>query len=132
MKRRLLLLMPALLSLSMSEPASLPPELRNLKVKVLDSKGVVHELTTLKCNEGINLKLKRGSLEYTIPFTEVRKIEVVEVAEDRTKVELTLKDGKRETFYTSSSTRCTAISDVGNVSFYISEIKSIEVEGEQK
>lgn len=132
MKRRMLAILPVLLSLSMSEPTSLPPELRNLKVKVLDSKGVVHELTSLKCNEGGNLKLKRGSLDYTLPFTDVQKIKVLEVSGGEVKVELLLKDGKRETFEMPSSTRCTAVSDVGNVNFYISEIRSIEVEGEQK
>jgi len=116
----------------MSEPANLPPELRNLKVKVLDSKGVIHELTALKCSEGGSLKLRKGSLDYTISLTRIRKINVLGVKDNSVKVELLLKDGKREFFYMPSTTKCTAVSDVGGVSFYISEIKSIEVKGEQK
>ncbi len=118
---------------AMSEPAQIPPELRNLRVKVIDAKGVVHELKDFRCNEGGSLKFKRGSLSYTLSLSSIKSIKVLGVEDGNVRVLVRLKDGNEEHFELPSSTRCTARTDVGNVSFYVNEVKSIELyQGEVK
>ncbi len=117
--------------LSMSEAPEIPPELRNLKAKVQDVKGVVHELTAFRCNEGATLKFRKGSLDYSISLSSVRSIEVVGMDEEGVKVKVRMKDGSTETFLLPASTRCTAQTKTGNVSFYINEVRKIElIQGE--
>ncbi len=129
----LLLFLIPFLTYGMSEPAQIPPELRNLKARVRDTKGVVHELRAFRCNEGATLKFKRGSLDYTLSLSSIKSIKVLQVEGGSVKVLVLLKDGKRESFELPPSTRCTAQTDVGNVSFYITEVKSIELyQGEVK
>ena len=123
----LILLFLALLIYGMSEPAEIPPELRSLKAKVVDKKGVTHQLTAFKCNDGATLKFRKGSLDYTLSLTSIRSIEVLGVEDGNARVSVQLKDGKKESFELPSSTRCTAQTEVGNVSFYITEVKSIEL-----
>jgi len=131
--RSLLLVFSALIIYGMSEPAQVPPELRDLRAEVKDSKGVVHKLTAFRCNDGATLKFKRGSLDYTLSLTSIRSIEVLGAEDGSVKVLVRLKDGRKESFELPSSTRCTAQTDVGSVSFYITEVKSIELEqGEVK
>lgn len=117
----------------MSEPAQIPPELRNLKAKVEDTKGVVHELKAFRCNEGAALKFKRGSLDYTLSLVSIKSIRVLGVEDGSVRVMVHLKDGKVEGFHLPSSTRCSAQTEVGNVEFYITDVKNIELyQGEAK
>ena len=133
MRRLSLVSVLSLFLLGMSEPASLPPELKHLKAKVVDIKGVEHNLKGLVCNQGGSIKFKKGSLDYTLPLSSLRKIEILSEEEGSVSVRVTLKDGKKEILNLPSSTRCTADSDVGSVSFYINEVKSVELfRGERK
>ena len=126
-----LILIPLLLS--MSEPASVPPEMKNLRAKVVDRKGVEHQLRGLVCNQGGTVKFKKGTVDYTLSLSSIRMIEVLGEEEGSVRVRVKLKDGEEEVFNLPSSTRCTADSDVGSVSFYINEIKSIELsQGEER
>ncbi len=110
----------------MSEPARISPELKNLKVRVTDVKGVVHELKGFSCNDKGVLRLKRGSLDYTIPLSSVKRLKVINLKEGSARVEILMEDGSKEVFEISSSTRCRADSDVGSVSFYIGKVREIE------
>ncbi len=127
------LLMISFLIAGMSEPAHTPPELRDLRVKLIDSEGVLHELTAFRCGDGGILRLKRGSVSYSIPLSSVKEIEVLELEDTYAKVKLHLKDGSEEILKLPSSMKCSAQSKLGIVSFYIEEVKRIElVQGESK
>jgi hypothetical protein len=125
--RLILITLIPLIVYSMSEPAQIPPELKKLRAKVVDKKGVVHELVAFRCNEGSVLKFKKGSLDYTLSLSSVKTIEVVGQEDGYTEVVVKLKDCKKDTFLIPSSTRCSAQSDVGDVSFYMNEVKRIEL-----
>jgi len=129
--RRLVLLIP--LIVGMSEPVSLPPEVKNLRAKVLDSKGVEHRLKGLFCNQGEALKFKKGSITYSLSLSSIKGIEVLGQEEGNVRVRVTLRNGKEEVFSLPSSVRCSGESDVGGASFYISEVKSIQFyQGEER
>ncbi len=125
--RLFILIAIVLLVSSMSEPLQVPPELRNLRAKVIDRKGVVHELTSFMCNEGGSLKFKKGTLDYNVSLSSIKSMETKGEEEGRVKVLVSFRDGKKEEFELPSSTRCTAQSDTGSVSFYINEVKKIEL-----
>ncbi len=130
MKKKRALLAGTLLFLiyGMSEPAHIPPELKNIGVKVTDAKGVVHELRGFRCNEGSSLKLKKGTLDYTVSLSSVKSITVMGIQEGVVKIKVEFKNGRKEIFDMPSSTRCVSESEVGGVSFYISEIKKVELQ----
>lgn len=134
MKRALFFILSFCVTLlwSMSEPASLPPELKDAKVKVVDTKGVAHELKAFRCG-GSDIKFKKGNLSYKVALSSIRKMEVLSVEDGNVKIAVEMEGGKKETFELPSSTRCDAESEVGSVSFYISEIKTVEVKrGERR
>jgi len=126
-ERAILSLLAAPLLYSMSEPAEIPPELRDLKVKVTDAEGVTHSLRGFRCGDGV-LRLKRGALSYNISLSTVRKITLLSASEGIARVRVEFRDGGSEEFSVPASTKCESESDVGNVSFYISEIREIELQ----
>ncbi len=123
--RRGLILGGSLFLLSMGEAPKTPPEVINLKAKVVDIKGISHEVRGLSCFEGGVLKLKKGSLEYTLDIRKVKKIEVLREREGDLEVRVLMVNGEEETFSVRSSIRCSALSSVGAVDFYLSEVKTI-------
>ncbi len=133
MKRFLPLILITPLLVGMSEPASVPPEVKNIKAKVLDKKGVEHQLKEFSCGEGASLEFRKGTLDYTISLSSIERIEVLGENSGNVKVKVRLRSGKEEVFDLPSSVRCTAYSEVGSVSFYINEVKSIEIiKGEER
>jgi len=127
MKRIAPLIFLSPLLLGMSEPVNVPSEVKNLKAKVVDAKGVEHELGELVCGRGGAIRFEKGSLDYTVPLTSIKRLEVLEEDGTSVRVRVVLKGGKEEIFSVPSSTKCTADSEVGSVSFYINEIKSLEL-----
>ena len=132
MKRVLPLILTAPLLVSMSEPASVPPEVKKLKAKVLDGRGVEHELREFSCG-GSSLEFRKGTLDYTVPLSSIERIEVLGENPGSVKVRVKLRSGKEEVLELPSSVRCTAYSDLGSVSFYINEVRSVEIlKGEER
>jgi len=93
---------------------------------VTDTQGVSHDLRGLECSDGI-LRLKRGALDYSIPLSSVRRIVVLSSAADRVRLRVEFKEGSSEEFEASVSTRCISRSKAGSVSFYMSEIREMEL-----
>ena len=132
MRRVLPVILLTPLLLSMSEPASVPPEVKKLRAKVLDLKGVEHSLKEFSCG-GESLEFRKGTLDYTVSLPSIERIEVLGENSGSVKVRVKLRSGKEEVFELPSSVRCTAYSELGSVSFYINEVKSIEIiKGEEK
>ena len=133
MRRALpLILLVAPLLMSMSEPASVPPEVKKLRAKVLDLKGVEHNLKEFSCGGG-SIEFRKGTLDYTVPLSSVERMEILGENSGSVKVRVKLRSGKEEVFELPSSVRCTAYSDLGSVSFYINEIRNVEIiKGEER
>jgi len=124
-----LLLIPSLL-LAMAETAGPPPEVKGIEIVVVDKSGVKHTLKSPTC-EGLSyLKVKKGSLEYSISLTKIKKIEVIRVGRDKALLRIHTKDGKAEIFETSPNTFCVMQSELGNVSFTLRDVKEIIFKGE--
>jgi len=71
--------------------------MKNLRAKILDRKGIKHELKGLVCDQGETIKFRKGSLNYILSLSSIKRMEV------------------------------------GNVSFYINEVKSVElIQGEER
>lgn len=133
MRRALTVILHIPFLLSMSEPVSLPPEVKKVKAVVVDNKNVKHSLRGLSCGRGSVMKFKKGTLDYTLSLTSIKEMEVLGEEEGSVRVRVKLRNGKEEVFDLPSSTRCTAESEVGNVGFYINEIRSIELlQGEER
>ena len=125
-KYRGLPLVLAFLSLGMSEPQSVPPEAEDLRVRVVDSRGVDHDLKGLLCDGDPELRLRRGTLRYRIPIKLIERIEVLG-DENPPKVRVVTRGGKEEVFEVDRGMRCTARSESGSVTFYIGEVRTIEI-----
>ncbi len=116
----------------MSESAGIPQELGNVRIRVKDLQNVVHTLRGLSCGKNGILSFKKGTLNYNIPISSIKKISLISKSEERVKLKVTF-NGKAEEFEMSANTRCFSRSEIGTVSFYIKEIKEIELlQGETK
>ena len=131
MKRFGVLIAGVPLLLGMSEPVSIPPEVRNMSVTVEDTEGTVHRLRGLNCGEGASLTLKKGALDYSVSLSQIKEIRVLGVRGGEATLSVLFKDGKKEKFSVTSSLKCTSESEVGTVDFYIGEVRRISL-GEVK
>ncbi len=116
----------------MAEPTGSPPEVKNINVIVIDKKGVKHILRSPTC-EGLSyIKVKKGDVEYAVSLTNVKKMEIINVSGDKAIVKIHLKNGKAEVFELPSNYFCSAVSDIGNASFTIKDVKEILFRKEEK
>lgn len=124
--KRLYLLIP--LILSMAEPV----KDKGLKVEVEDQKGVKHHLNGLVCGGRAYLKVREGSLEYSIDPSSLKSLEVLSQERDQLRIRLKLKDGSLKEYTVPVDTYCKAKSNVGEASFYLRDIKTIFIKTEDK
>ena len=127
----LLILMPVIL-FGMAEPTGVPPEIKGINVVVIDKKGVKHNLRSPICDGESYLKVKKGTLEYSISLRNIKKIVVRSVKGDNVELVIETKDGKADTFTTSAYTLCAMQSSLGNVSFNLKDVKEIIFQGAEK
>lgn len=121
-----------LLSFSMAEPAGAPPEVKNISIVVIDKEGKKHQLKSPTC-EGLSyIKVKKGEVEYSISLTNLEKLEIINVSGDKAIVRIKLKGGKEEVFNISSHAVCSALSEIGNASFTMKDIKEILFQKEER
>jgi len=125
MKRLLIVLIIPVLLFGMAEPTGAPPEVKSIKMVVIDKEGKKHELKSPLC-EGLSyLKVKQGGVEYSVSLTNVKEIEVLNVSGDLAIVKVKYRNGKEGIFKISASTLCTGTSDFGNASFYLKDVQKI-------
>lgn len=124
-------LLPALATWGMSEPASLPSELRSVPVVVVDSEGTTHELLGLRCEGRGELELRKGNVDYKLSLLSVRRIEVIGEDGEKIRLKVTMKGGKSGEFFVERSLKCSAESDIGEVSFYLGDVRTVEI-GDEK
>jgi len=121
-----------LLSFSMAEPAGAPPEVKNISIVVIDKEGKKHQLKSPTC-EGLSyIKVRKGQVEYSISFTNIEKLEILNVSGDKAMVKIKLKSGKEDIFDMPSHAFCTALSEIGNASFTMKDIKEIIFHKEER
>ncbi len=116
----------------MAEPTGVPPEIKGINVVVVDKKGVKHSLRSPICDGESYLKVRKGTLEYSISLRNIKKITVKSVKGDNVELIIETKDGKAETFITSAYTLCAMQSNLGNVSFNLKDVKEIIFQGAEK
>ncbi len=133
MRKRLFLLafLPVML-FGMAEPTGVPPEIKGIKVIVIDKKGVKHTLRSPICDGESYLKVKKGSLEYSISLRNIKRIVVNGVQGDKVFIQIETKGGKRDNFVASAYTMCAMQSKVGNVSFNLKDVKEIIFQGAER
>lgn len=131
-KRLFLLILLPTLMFGMAEPTGVPPEIKGIKVVVIDKKGVKHTLKSPVCDGESYLKVKKGTLEYSISLRNIKRITVKSVKGDNVELLIETKDGKTDTFTTSAYTLCAMQSNLGNVSFNLKDVKEIIFQGEEK
>ncbi|NPA32589.1 MAG: hypothetical protein GXO04_03080 [Aquificae bacterium] len=120
------------LSFGMSEPTGAPPEVKHIALVVIDREGKEHHLKSPTC-EGLSyIKVKKGEVEYSISLTNVREIEVLRISGDTAIVRIKLENGKEDVFEMPAHAFCTALSDVGNASFRIEDVKKIVFRKEER
>ncbi len=124
------LLGPALLVLyifilSTAEPVRVPKETQDIAIDVVDRSGKVHMLKGISCNGRSYLRVKKGSVEYSISLKSLKEIKVLETKGMDTTVRVILRDGTSDNFRVSSSTICMSESKLGEATFYIKNIQSI-------
>lgn len=124
--KRWLLLIPFVLS--MAEP----PKDNRLRVELEDKEGLKHSLRGLSCSGRAYLRVKEGSLEYTINFSSLRSIEVLSQESQQLRVRLSFKDGSLKDYLVSANTYCKGVSQVGEAGFYLRDIKNIFIKVEEK
>lgn len=124
--RRWLLLLP--LILSMAEPV----KDSKLKVEVEDREGLKHQLTGLSCGGRAHLRVKEGTLEYSINFSALRSIHVVGHEGQQLRVRLSFTDGASKEYLIPANTYCRAGSQVGEAGFYLKDVKTIFIKREEK
>ncbi len=116
------------LILSMAEPI----KDKGLSVEVEDNKGVKHHLKGLICGGKPYLKVKEGSLEYSVDPSNVKSIEILSQEGDQLKIKVQLKNGSSKEYSLSSNTYCKAKSNVGEAGFYLRDVKAIFIKTEDK
>ncbi len=126
MRRALLFTLPFLLS--MAEPV----KDKNLLIEVEDREGIRHNLRGLACNGKDYIKVKEGALEYAVGFKSLKSVEVLSQEGQNLRVRLSFKQGSVKEYLIPTTVHCKAVSDVGDVSFYLKDIKVIFISTEEK
>jgi hypothetical protein len=111
--------------LSMAEPVKVNT---HLLVKVVDKEGITHQLKGISCNGRTYLKIKEGSVDYAVPFEDIRHIRVLSQKEDGLEVDMELKGGLKKHARLDLGTYCTSISELGKANFYIRDVRDIFIE----
>jgi hypothetical protein len=124
------LILSSLFLLSMAEPVKLS---KNIHIKVIDAEGITHHLRGISCNGRDYLKVREGSIEYSIPFESIKHIKVLSQKEGILDINVELTDGTERRISVSANTYCTSQSELGKASFYIKDVRDIFIEkGEQR
>ncbi len=116
----------------MAEPTGVPPEIKGIQVVVIDKKGVRHSLRSPVCDGESYLKVKKGTIEYSISLRNIKRITIERIEGDTVYLRIETKDGKSENFTTSAYTLCAMQSGIGNVSFNLKDVKEIIFQGAGK
>ncbi len=117
---------------SMAEPTGVPPEIKGMNVIVVDKKGIKHSLKSPICDGESYLKVRKGTLEYSISLRNIKRIIIKNIKGDEVELVIETKDGEMDTFITSAYTLCVMQSNLGNVSFNLKDVKEIMFQGAEK
>lgn len=126
--RRLFLLAPLILSMSMSEPV----KNTKLKVELEDRSGIKHSLKGLVCNGKPFLRVREGNVEYSVDFSSLRRIEILGQDGNQIRVKLLFRDGSSKEYFLPLNTYCKANSQAGEAGFYLKEVKNIFISMEER
>jgi hypothetical protein len=94
-------------------------------VKIVDAQGQEHILKSLSCDGNDYFEFKDGALSVKVPFTVIKKLEVVSSQGDNLKVKVYFKGGKEKEFTAEGDILCKGLSDYGLVEAYLKQIKEM-------
>ncbi|MFN3870974.1 MAG: hypothetical protein ACK4MW_05780 [Aquificaceae bacterium] len=124
--RKILFLLPFLVS--MSEPI----KDSNIEVTVEDKSGIRHNLKGLVCNGREYLRVREGSIDYSINFSSIERIEVLSQEGKDIKLRIYTNDGGSKEYLVSANTHCKSKTPTGHAGFYIKDVKNIFIKTEGK
>ncbi len=123
----------SILLMSVAEPVRVPRETQNIVIDVVDSEGKVHRLKGISCNGKGYLRVRKGSVEYSISLKSIKEIKVLEKGPNKVLLRVITLDGVSDNFNVSPSTICMSESKIGEANFYIKNVQSITFRhGEKK
>ncbi len=114
-----------ILILGVAEPVRVPRETENITVEVIDTSGQLHKLKGISCNGKSYLRVKKGSVEYSIALKSLKEVNVERKKGSLVTVSVVMRDGLKDTFNVSASTVCMSESKLGEATFYIKNVKRI-------
>ncbi len=119
------IILSSVLLLSMAEPAKVNTQ---LSLKVVDKEGITHQLKGISCNGKTYLKVKEGSIEYAVPFDDIKHIKVISQKENGLEVDVELKGGSKKRIKLDANTYCTSMSELGRANFYMKDVRDIFID----
>lgn len=103
-----------------------------LRIELEDRKGVKHNLRGLLCNGKDYLKVREGSVEYSIAFSSLNSIEVLGQDPSGLRIRVNPREGTTKEYSLSPSTYCRGSSKLGEAGFYLKDAKTIFIKVEDK
>lgn len=111
----------------MSEP------IKDSKIKVVveDKSGVRHNFNGIVCNGREYLRVKEGSVDYSIDFSAIERIEVLSQEGKDIKLKVYTKGGGSKEYLVSANTHCKSKIPIGYAGFYLKDVKDIFIKVEE-
>lgn len=98
-----------------------------ISLLVIDAAGKEHLLNGPVCDGRPFLPVREGLVEYVVSFSQLSRGVVLRKEGKDLVMRLTFKDGREEEVRVSADTFCRASSPIGRASFYLKDIKEIQV-----
>ncbi len=96
--------------------------------KVVDNKGVVHEVSALVCDGKTYFTFEDGSVYLKVPFTKLKKLVVEGKKGDKLLVEAYFTDGGKKALLIDSDVECMGPTPYGTIDAFLSQVKEIDFE----
>ncbi len=103
-----------------------------LRIELEDREGVRHSLRGLFCNGKDYLKVREGSVDYSITFGSISSIEVLGQDPSGLRIRVNSREGTTKEYFLSPNTYCRASSKLGEAGFYLKDVKTIFIKVEEK
>ncbi|MCS7262428.1 MAG: hypothetical protein N3C13_00535 [Aquificaceae bacterium] len=123
--KRILLLLPFLLS--MAEPL----KEQKFRVELEDKGGTKHSLRGLVCGGRAYLKVREGSVDYSLEFSSIRSIEVLSQEGQQMRVRVSFKNRSSKEYTLPSDLYCKGNALGGEAGFFLRDIRAIFITEEK-
>ena len=101
-------------------PATLTPAV------IVDLSGIKHEVSSLSCDGKNYFDFKDGSVTLEVPFSKIKKLQVLKKERDLLLVKVIFVNGRERTFKIEADVECVGATPYGTLDAYLSQIKEID------